>query len=174
MTVTIPNPPGIDAAGKGAVYWVPALADPSNPTVAEIAAGVVLSCALDTWPTTVDQSTTSKSKYCDAQPRQRLGKPQYSAGPIVYEHDPQGVDTTGNYGYYDDLTPGLDGFFIDRRGIAFMAAVAVGQKVDVWPARLGARIRVDIDPTNTDGESLRTQQFVSVTGEVLFDVEIAA
>ena len=63
MTVTIPNPPGIDAAGKGAVYWVPAIADPSAPTVVEIAAGVVLSCALDTWPTTVDQSTTSKSKY---------------------------------------------------------------------------------------------------------------
>ena len=38
MTVTIPNPPGIDAAGKGAVFWVPALADPSAPTVAEIAA----------------------------------------------------------------------------------------------------------------------------------------
>lgn len=174
MTVTIPNPPGIDAAGKGAVYWVPALADPSAPTVAEIAAGVVLSCALDTWPTTVDQSTTSKSKYCDAQPRQRLGKPQYSAGPIVYDYDPQGVDTSGNYGYYDDLTPGLDGFFIDRRGIDSKAAVAAGQKVDVWPARLGARVRVDIDPTNTDGESLRTQQSVSVTGEVLFDVEIVA
>ena len=68
----------------------------------------------------------------------------------------------------------MDGFFIDRRGIDSMAAIAVGQKVDVWPARLGARVRVDIDPTNTDGESLRTQQSVSVTGEVLFDVEIAA
>ena len=68
----------------------------------------------------------------------------------------------------------MDGFFVDRRGIDSKAAVAVGQKVDVWPARLGARVRVDIDPTNTDGESLRTQQSVSVAGEVLFDVEIAA
>ena len=174
MSITIPNPPGIDAAGRGAVFWVPAIADPATPTVAELQAGVALSCALDTWPTTVDQSTTSRSKYCDSQPRQQLGKPQYSAGPIVYDYDPQGADTSGHYAYYDDLTPGLDGYFVDRRGVDAEEAIAAGQKVDVWPARLGARIRVDIDPTSTDGQSLRTQQIVSVTGEVLFDIAVTA
>ena len=175
MSVTIPNPPdGIDAAGMASVYFVEALANPAAPTVAEITAGTVLSCAIYTWPTSVEQSTSTSAKYCDKQPRQRLGRASYSAGPVVYDYDPQGLDVTGNYAHYDALEPGTTGYIIDRRGIDSKAAVVTAQVVDVWPVKLGSRIRVDIDPTNTDGESLRTQQSVSVTGEVLFDVEIAA
>ena len=174
MSITIPNPPGI-----GAVYFLPAIAGvtadpPVGPSVAEMAAGTALSCALYGWPTTVDQTTSTSAKYCDAQPRQRLGKASYSAGPIVYDYDPQGADVGGNYAHYDALTPGLTGFMVDRRGIGSMEAPAAGQVVDIWPVKLGAIKRVDIDPTNTDGESLRTEQIVSVTGEVLFDKAITA
>ncbi len=174
MSITIPNPPGVDAAGMGSVYFVPAIADPAAPTVTEIDAGVPLSCALYGWATSVDQPTSTSAKYCDAQPRQRLGTAAYSAGPIVYDYDPQGTDVGGNYAHYDALTPGLTGYMVDRRGIGSMEATAVGQVVDVWPVKLGAIIRVDIDPNNTDGESLRTQQIVSVTGQVQFDKALTA
>ena len=173
MTVTIPNPPGVDAAGTGSVYFVPAIADTSAPTKAELDAGTALSCALYGWNTSVSQTTSTSAKYCDSQPRQRLGKAEYSAGPIVYDYDPQGTDVTGNYGHVAALTPGLTGYMVDRRGIDSMDEVTIGDIVDVWPVKLGAIIRVDIDPTNTDGESLRTQQIVSVTGEVLFDSVVA-
>ena len=173
MSITIPNPPGIDAAGMGAVYFVPALTNPAAPTVTELSAGTALQCDLHGWPTTVDQPTSSKARYCDAQPRQRLGRPQYSAGPIVYDYDPQTL-TGGEYTHYAALEPGTTGWIIDRRGVGSKEDVEVGQIVDVWPVKLGARVRLDIDPTNTDGESLRTQQGLSVIGEVLFDVPIAA
>ena len=75
---------------------------------------------------------------------------------------------------YAALEPGTTGWIIDRRGVGSKEDVEVGQIVDVWPVKLGARVRLDIDPTNTDGESLRTQQGLSVIGEVLFDVPIAA
>ena len=62
MTVTIPNPPGVDAAGMGSVYFVPAIADPSAPSVTELTAGTPLSCALYGWATTVDQTTSTSAK----------------------------------------------------------------------------------------------------------------
>ena len=133
----------------------------------------MLSCAIYTWPTSVEQSTNTDARYCDEQPRQSMGQAQYSAGPIVYDYDPQGADVTGNYAHYAALTPGTTGYIIDRRGLPHAAAVAAGQVVDVWQVTLGARVRVDVDPTNTDGQKLRTQQSLSVT-KVWMDIPVVA
>ena len=106
MTITIPAPDGIEAAGRGAVIFAPAIANLEDPTLAEVSAGIALQCALDAFPTSLDQPTTTRTKYCMKQGVQSPGKATYSVGPLVVDWDHQGLDSTGKYAYQEDLVEG--------------------------------------------------------------------
>ena len=174
MTITIPAPDGIEAAGRGAVLFVPAVADLTAPTMAEMSAGIALQCALDAFPTSLDQPTTTRTKYCMKQGVQSPGKATYSVGPLVVDWDHQSLDSTGKYAYQEDLVEGAKGYLIDRRGLDHDAAWAAGQIVTIWPVTIGAPIDVDIDAGSTDGQTLRRQFNAFVRDQVQFDVAIAA
>ncbi|GAA2183378.1 hypothetical protein GCM10009785_26710 [Brooklawnia cerclae] len=175
MSVTYPipvDPPGISARGKGTVLFVPSIANLSAPTVAEISAGLNLSCAIYAFNVTPTQNAVSKAKYCYATEVQRAGTPSYAIDAIVYDYDPQNLDA-GDYGYYAELAPGTNGYLIDRRGLTRDVAAAAGQNVDIYPVELGIQGRVAIDPT-ADGETLRVTQGVFVIGDPAIDTVIAA
>ena len=176
MSITIPAPRGIDAAGRESGWWVPAIANPTKPTVAEITAGINLSCALYGFETSVDQPTTTTAHLCDVQPVQRPGRATYSVGTLVVDDDPQHTDSTGNYEYLEVIVPGAQGFLVRRRGLLAKrdAAVVAAQYVDVIPADIGTLNRVSLDPTSTDGGTLRNEYAVFVTGQVEHDVKVVA
>ena len=138
MSITIPAPRGIDAAGRESVWWVPAIADPTAPTVAEITAGINLSCALYGFETSVDQPTTTTAHLCDVQPVQRPGRATYSVGTLVVDDDPQRTDSTGNYEYLEVIVPGAQGYLVRRRGL-----LASARGAD--PADRPGRERLDED-----------------------------
>lgn len=173
-TPTFPlDPPGIDAAGNSKIVFVQALADPSAPTVAELAAGTDLSCALYRFVPTGDQTTVSRAKYCYKQAVETFGRETWAIEAIEYDYDPQNL-TAPEYAYYAALQPGISGYIVDRRGLdARTEDWAAAQIVDVYPVRLGIRDRLPIDPT-AEGETLRTRQRIAVVGDVLQDVSVAA
>lgn len=167
------DPPGIDAAGMSKVVFVPALADATKPTVAEIKAGTDLSCAIYGFSPSTDQGTTTRAKYCYKQAVESLGRAKTTIEAIEYDYNPQNLDDP-DYAYYAALEPGTHGFIIDRRGLdAKTAAWEADQIVDVYPVTLGARGRVAISP-EAEGEKLRTRQSIAVRGEVMLDVKITA
>lgn len=174
MTVTIPAPDGIDAAGRSSVVWVPAIADLTAPTVAEINAGTHLSCAVDAFPVSLDVPTATRMKYCYKQPVQTPGKPSFSVGPLVFDADPQGIDTTGAYAHQEVLVTGAKGYLLDRRGLDFDVAYAAGQKGTIYPATVSGWRDVDIDTSSTDGQKLQREYHFAVSGQVVQDAEIAA
>lgn len=172
MTVTIPDSPGIAAAGNVKTYWVEAIADVSAPTVDEILAGAEITCAIDNLDVTLDQPTTTRTKRCYRQPVETPGRPVRTVGQITYDYDPQNPEST-DYAY-ETLTPKKRGYIVDRLGLPKEDAVEVGDFVRVIPAELGEREDVSIDPTSTDAQTLKVSQFVFVTGEMLRDVEVVA
>ena len=174
MSVTIPSPDGIDAAGRVSVVFVPALAVPGAPKIAEIAAGTQLSCAIDAFPVAIDVPTSTRMKYCYKQPVQSPGKPSFSVGPLVTDADPQGSDSSGNYAHQTVLVTGAKGFLIDRRGIDYDVAYAAAQKVTVYPVTVSGWRDVDIDTTSTDGQKLQREYHFAVSGQVQQDVAITA
>lgn len=174
MSIAPLDPPGIDAAGNAKIWFVPAIADTSKPTVAEIEAGVDLSCALYTFVPTLEQPTNPRSKYCYKQPAQSLGRPNYGIEAIEYDYAPQDPDNA-DYAYYAELETNLHGFVVERRGLdARVEEIEADELVDIYPVQLGARGRVAIDPTSTDNQKLRTRQIVAVTGDVKLDVVVVA
>ena len=166
MTITIPAPDGIDAAGRSAVIWVPSIEDINAPTVAEITAGTHLSCAIAGFEPTVSQNTVTSRKYCEKQSTETPGIPAYSIPPLRVLDDPQGDDTNGQYDYLDDLYQGAKGFIVNRRGLDMDDEVVSGQKCTIYPVELGAPLEVPLDLT-ADSQKFEIEYAVFVTGEVV-------
>ena len=174
MTATIIDPAGIDAAGKGKLIWVETLANPGAPTVAELTAGLDVSCAVYGWNPNGTQGKVERTRYCSKGAYESLGKAKYEADPIEYDYDPQKpTETTGDYRTYAEMTPGKKGYLVDRRGLEYDVAVASTQIVDVYPIELGIQNRVQIDP-KAEGEKLRVRQAVAIYADPEFDVAVAA
>lgn len=171
MSIAPLDPPGIDAAGMSKLAFVPAIADPSAPTAAEIKAGTDLSCALYNFVPSTEQNTVTRTKYCYKQAAESLGRATTTIEAIEYDYNPQNLEDP-DYAYYTALEPGTSGYIVDRRGLdARTDDWAAEQLVDVYPVTLGARGRVAVD-ANAEGEKLRTRQSIAVRGEPLLDVAI--
>jgi len=176
MAVTFPT--GVSAQGNDSVIWVPALADPSAPTVTELtgAGAINISCALVGFSVSVDQGTFTDTRLCSTQEFDNLGKAKYSIDDLQYVYDPQtvGADPADDDNIaYDNLTPGLTGFFVHRRGISAKTDVAADQVVNVYPSELGVQSDVAVDPT-AEGDKIKCTQKVGVVAEVLRDVKVVA
>lgn len=174
MTVTYPfptDPPGINAAGEGTLLWVPAIEDINAPTAEEINAGINLSCVVYGFSVDATQNRVERVKYCSKTVTEQLGQARWTIDDIEYDYDPQSPDD-GDYGHYGELTPGLLGFLVDRRGLEPTEAVESGQFVNVFAAELGVQIPLAIDARN-EGEKHRVRQPVAVRGSAI-NVAVAA
>ena len=172
MTVTFP--PGLEAAGTGAVFLAPAIANVNAPKVSEFtgSTAVDLSCHLMGFETGADQGKVTSSRYCLRQAVETLGRITYSISDITVVYDPQNPDSA-TYKAYTALMQGGTWALLDRRGIESRTALAAGQVVDVYEAvRIGAPKREPI--TDTEGEQLRTTFTVAVTGQVFYDKKMVA
>lgn len=172
MSLTIVEPLGITAAGNAALIWVPAIANPAAPTVAELSAGLNVSCAIEGWAPSVQQDTVERRRYCDKTTTERLGTAKWSVEPIIYDYSPQAPSDTGDYRAYATLAPGTTGYLVDRRGIPAKDTIAATQIVDIYPVELGAQSRVPVD--ETEGATLRVSQQVAVIAQPTFDAAITA
>ena len=176
MSMTAVEPTGITVAGKVSLYFVPAIANTAAPKLTEMNA--VASCNISrvvyAWDPNGSQGVTERSHYGSEFAGTMLGRVKYDPAELEYDDHPQNASPgTGEYAHVGKLTPGLTGFLVDRRGLDVDLALAVGQKVDVYPCKLGDQIPMAAVGTN-EGETLRLHQKVVVVGDPVRSVALVA
>lgn len=125
--------------GKILVTWFPACADPGNPTLAELAAGIRLSRTLTKdgmpgWePDTARVETTPLDGKFNTN---KVGRSSFN-DPMFRFKKQTGVDTI-----YNTLVKEAEGFVAIRRDIDRDVAWAAGQPCEVYPVQCGETRRV--------------------------------
>lgn len=173
MTVVFPD--GVRSRGNESVIFVSTIADPLEPTVAELTAvtSANVSCYLSGFSPTVTQEAVDDIRLCSEQIFEDPGDVQISIENIEYIYYPQAPVPTANNKPYELLKNGIAGYLVDRRGLnARTVAVAIGQIVDVYPVRLGEQARMPLDPTQQGGK-FRITQKPFVTGPYFYDSVVA-
>lgn len=117
------------------VIWVPGASGIANrgaPTVAEIAAGVDLSCFLTRDGLQLPNTTSGAddSSLCSKQDTSTPGSVAFNPQLKLYRDN--GTDTAWNLANWGD-----EGNLVVRRGVAYGTAIAAGQKVEVYAGQFG-------------------------------------
>lgn len=176
MSMTAVEPTGINVAGKVSLYFVPAIANTGAPKLTEMnaVASVNLSKIVYAWDPNGAQAVSDRSRYGSKTAGKSLGRTAYDPAELEYDDHPQNATPgTGEYAHVGKLTPGLTGFLVDRRGLDVDLALAVGQRVDVYPCKLGDQIPMAAVGTN-EGETLRLHQKIVVVGDPVRSVALVA
>jgi len=138
-------PVGVPADGNVKVVFVPTIADPKAPTLAELNATSALdiTCGVTGggFTTSTDVQTLTDERLCSTQTFEDVGTFTYAIDDIEYIIDPQDVSPTGENKIYKTLVPGTAGFIVVRYGVAYDTAFAAGDVVDVYPVKLGPQVK---------------------------------
>lgn len=164
------QPASVPSDGNQKVLWVPALANPAAPTVAELTGvGVVdISCYLAAggFQNSVDESSIDDPRLCSRQVYDQPGR--FKVGlDLTYVHNPA---TPAQNVAYTTLVYLTAGYIVSRYGIAYETAIAAAQKVDVYPATCGKQVKIPSE----DNSVLKTGQKIFITGATHDDVAVAA
>lgn len=174
MTVVIPA--SVTAVGNVKVAFVPALANTSAPTVAELTAtgAVDISCFLmpDWGGVTADQNKGQDRRFCSKEAFDRLGTVTRSVADIVYTYLPQAVGTDPANKAYTTLVQGTNGFLVIRYGLDVSVAFTAAQKVDVLPVTLGVQTKAVAG--SDEFAPLTVTQGMGATGILVRDAVVAA
>lgn len=143
------KPALVRAYGADAWAFVPAIADPAAPTLAEVnaATGFNLSCSLFADQEGVTASTdkvTLPQRLCETESFEVNGPTTYSAPDLQISFDPQAASGADGKKAWESLDDGAEGFLVRRQGVDSATDFAAGQFVDVIPAQLGTKV-----PTKT-------------------------
>jgi len=167
---TEPVQAGAAADGRGIVLWVPTIADPSAPTLAELTATgakrLTYGLTADGFDLQVTINTVTASRYTLAQALKYEGTKDFTLTTrYVYNREtPTDAETILG-------AKGTQGFFVQILGYPNDHTLAAGDKINaVIPVRIGSS--TDVPPTaNTE---LVKQMIPEIVGEIHAEVEIAA
>lgn len=165
-------PRSIPADGSVKVLWVPALADPTQPTFTELTDPTVIdmSCYLtdDGWQPSTNEQVSTDDRLCSRQTFERIGRHTESLD-ITYVYQGQDMAAADNRAFatlrYREL-----GYIVARWGADYEIPIAEGDLVDVYPAECG-RQRKQAPEANG---RLRIMQKIFVRGTLQQDVEVVA
>lgn len=163
-------PVSVPSDGTLRLDFVPTIANPAAPTVAELTA--VAAQQIDGyvtgegWQPSGEQATVTDTRVASTQDFEQPGRKTKSL-TLVYVHNP--TSPTDNEAY-TTLAEGTTGFIVARYGKPRTTAYAASDKVDVWPVTCGEPMK------NFNGaNSVHTvTQRLFVTGEVQIDATVAA
>lgn len=168
--MTTPIPASTPSDGNVKATWVPAFADPANPTVSEIeAAGAFdVSCYLtgDGLNPGADEQTVTDPRLCSRQDFEQPGRltDSLEVGYVYRAQEPLSATNKA----FTTLKRGTAGYLVLRWGLAYETAWATSQIVDVYPAKCGVQRK-----QQPEGNSiLKVMQKMFVTGEVERDVVV--
>lgn len=164
---------GVATQGNETVIYVPTLAVPSAPTVAELTGATALNLgyALRGFAPASDQGVSEDIRLASTQTFENPGRVKKSIDDVTYVYDPQAAAGVSSNKHYATLKQAVTGFLVDRRGIPATTAVIAAQKVDVYPVQFGAQRRVAVDPS-AEGGKFEVIQKPFVTGLVLEDIAV--
>lgn len=177
--MSVPIKPALKRAfARDRWYWVPAVADTSEPTVAEVtaASGFNLSCSLfgdsqDGFDATTDKVTLPR-RNCETDVFQVNGNTTHTAPDLMISFQPQadsGDDGKKAWEAMDDLA---DGFLIRVQDVDPNVDTVAGDFVDVVPASLGVKV-----PTKTGNGADGVYAFkvpASITDTPAYNVAVVA
>lgn len=139
------QPQSVISDGNVGVLWVPTIADPDNPTVAELTGGSVvdLTCYLTDagWNPNLQEDTATDNRLCSRENFARPGRKTYNI-PLIYTSNPD--DPTEDEAALT-LLEDTEGYLVDRRGVPYEQTYATGDIVTVYPVVLGTQ--ADSQPT---------------------------
>ena len=131
--------PGLVHDGNYLVTWVDTLADPSAPTVAELAGGLELQCQItpDGLNREASDEAVDTSRLCSVFTTQRVGRTSFEVSITLVRHDTniQGVEDEA----YDTLVKGMTGHLVIRDNKPATSAYAAGDAVEVFYVECGTR-----------------------------------
>jgi hypothetical protein len=172
MPATVP--PGFDADGSQRL-WLVLKADLANPAVvsAALLSGVNaldITCYLTAaFAPDATVATVTDDRVCLKQPLESPGATTWAIENIEYVYDVQNALSVSNE-LYAMAEEGADAYIISRYGMDVDTAPAAAQKVDVYPVKLGPRVKLPAT-RNTKG---RVTQKPFVNGPRLEDVTLVA
>lgn len=156
------QPESVVSDGNVLTLWVPTIADPDAPTVAELTAGSVLdvSCYFTDagWNPNLSEDEATDNRLCS---RQNYGKPgrQKIGMPLIYVSNP--ADPAEDEAALT-LLERTNGYFVDRRGVPFEDPIAAGDIVTVFAVTLGAQ--ADSQPTANTPLTVMQQAYLRPPG----------
>lgn len=146
--------PGIPVLGNFSVLWVPTIADTAAPDLSsELTAAFDMSCYLlaDGWEFSTDSNKgTAPRRVCQVSQFERFTTSTYKLKDLRYIIQPQAAAASDGKDAYEALTPGLNGYFVERLGMDPDTAMAAGQFVNVIPVTLGEQTIMGGDGDNDD------------------------
>jgi hypothetical protein len=166
----VSQPTAVPADGNLRVYYVATLADPENPTLAELNAGTSkdFSCYItsDGFVPNLDEQSITDNRLCSRATYERPGRWQKTM-TLSYVHNPA---SPANNVMYLTLTYLATGFIVARWGVAFETAWTAGDIVDTYPIQAGKPGK------NQPAENsvLTVTQKMFITGESIDDAVVAA
>ncbi|MGB4136420.1 MAG: hypothetical protein WA971_07645 [Microbacterium sp.] len=162
---------GFGYDGKGVVLWVPAIADPSAPTAAELSAGTVVPLTYGLYgpsgyalePTIEERNS---ERYTLDQVLTAEGRKKFKLTLLYVYNRETPTEAEGVLG-----VPGVPGFVVHALGYDNGHVFEAGDKInDVVPVRTASS--VDVPATaNTDAHK---RTVPSITGKVEQEVTVAA
>jgi hypothetical protein len=154
-------PPSVPVDGRLRVWWVPTIADTAAPTVAEITAGVDITCYLNESKVGVskDQSTIADRRMCNTTALQIPGSGTATADDVTYIYDPQAEDADPMNVAFDELAEGSEGHYVVRRGVAYETEATAGQNVEVQSTTNG--VRWDSSNATEDFSKMTQRRFLT-------------
>lgn len=167
-------PPGIDSDGADLVAFVPTLADPSAPTLAELSASgaILFGCYLTgTFEPSADQDTQEDKRYCSQDTAETAGKTKWKIGDLEYIVDPQNPSSESNKAAMA-LVDGLSGYFVRRMGkdVASAPTFAANDYVEVFSGTLGPQVTMP----GESGQKVRVKQNVTSVRRITKNYKLAA
>ena len=165
-------PTSVTSEGNVIVQFGPAIAATDAPKLTEASAtgAVPLHCALtkDGLVLGGDQESGTDDRLCSRQSFEIPGS-YTDTLDITYVYNPQATLPADNLAY-TTLKQGVTGFVVVRWGTPHETALAVGDKVDVYPVTAGIQRKQAPEANAT----LKTSQKLFVTGPVQRDVALLA
>lgn len=160
---------GFGYEDMGTVLWVPTIADPTAPTLAELAAGTPITYDLygaSGYNLAVTETARPITRYTLAQQLSAEGTVAYVLTLLYVFNRETPTDAETTIG-----VRGTSGFIVHFLGYENGWEMAAGDKItDLVPVRTG---RSTVVPATANTEAHKTTQ-PSITGEVLHEIAIAA
>lgn len=158
--------------------YVPAIAAPGAPTVAEVTTATGLDVSLVLFangtaqPDANTNRVTAERRFADGNQYEQIGVTQHTGGDMLYAFADQAAAGADGKKMYETLPEGTTGYLVRRRGVARDTTPAAGQFVHVYPVEFGP----STPATAGDGETAEAamKATFAITGPPQFNVAIAA
>lgn len=159
------------------IIFVPALANPSSPSLVELNAASALDVTKMFFSSAArpSQSTNmarAPKRVGDAETFEFVGESQASIGEVRYAFNPQGAASSDGKKAFEKFPAGTAGYLVFRYGIDRDTDLAVGQFVTSYPVEFGPQH----ETTEGDGEGSEVAivQSVAQTGPKSLNKAIVA